>query len=135
MEIYVLTKPIEYDGKKITEIQMDLEGLSALDLERAEREARRLLQKKESMNVPETNKKYHACVAAKASGLTVDTIRSLGGKDYTQVCLLVMNFLLDGDSEDEETDNLQATSGETSNSTPEPEMETILHTLTTSEEP
>ena len=119
METYVLSKPIKYDGKDITEIIMDLDGLSAIDLERCEKEARRLLQKKEPMNVPETNKKYQACVAAKAADVPVDLIRSLGGKDYTQVCLLVMNFLLDGDSEDEETEgiNSQATSGGTSNST------------------
>jgi len=101
MEHYVLKKPVTFGGELITEIHLDLDGLSALDLEKAERIARGLLQKKETMNVPETNKKYQACVAAKASGHTVDFIRSLGGKDYTQVCLLVMNFLLDGDSEDE----------------------------------
>ena len=102
MEHYLLKKPVTCDGEVITEIHLDLDGLSAQDLEKAERIARGLLQKKESMNVPETNKKYQACVAAKACGHTVDFIRSLGAKDYTQVCLLVMNFLLDGDSEDEE---------------------------------
>jgi len=101
-EHYVLKKPIPYEGKTITELHFDFDGLSALDLEKAEKIARGLLAKKESMNVPETNKKYQACVAAKASGQTVDFIRSLGAKDYTQVCLMVMNFLLDGDSEDEE---------------------------------
>ncbi|MCL2392624.1 MAG: phage tail assembly protein [Oscillospiraceae bacterium] len=105
MERYTLKKPITHDGETITEIDFDLDSLSALDLERAERDARKLLAKKETMNVPETNKKYQACVAAKASGHTVGFIRSLGGKDYTQVCLLVMNFLLDGDSEDEEEES------------------------------
>jgi|GEM_PF-1006911 len=105
MENYVLKKPITYDGETITEIDFDFDGLSAHDLEKAERIARGLLAKKESMNVPETNKKYQSCVAAKACGRTVDFIRSLGAKDYTQVCLLVMNFLLDGDSEDEETED------------------------------
>jgi len=123
MEHYVLKKPIEYDGETITEIDFDFDGLSAQDLERAERVARGLLQKRESMNVPETNKKYQACVAAKACGRTVDFIRSLGAKDYTQVCLLVMNFLLDGDSEDEEEEtegNQTQKSGKTEISNPKP---------------
>lgn len=107
MEKYTLTKPINYEGEVITEIHMDLEGLSVQNLERAEREARALLTKKESMQVPETNKKYQACVAAKAAGLPLDVIRSLCGKDYTQICLLVMNFLLDGDSEEEEEEEDQ----------------------------
>lgn len=105
MEKYTLIKPINYEGEIITEIHMDLEGLSVQDLERAEREARALLKKKESMQVPETNKKYQACVAARAAALPLDAIRSLCGKDYTQVCLLVMNFLLDGDSEEEEEED------------------------------
>ena len=106
MEKYVLTKPIKIDGETVTEINMDLESLSAIDLEKAERIARGLLAKKESMNVPETNKKYQICVAAKAAGLPVTVLRdNLSGKDYTQICLMVMNFLLDGDSEDEETEN------------------------------
>ena len=120
METYTLTKPIDYDGKKVTEIVMDLDGLSALDLERAESEARRFLKKKEAMNVPETNKKYQSCVAAKAANVPVDLIRSLSGKDYTQICLIVMNFLLDGESEETEEDsNSSPTSGATSNSTAE----------------
>ena len=92
MEKYKLSMPIEFDGEKITEINMDLEGLSAADLEKAERQARMLLAKKESMHVPETNKKYLSCVASRAAGVKYDLIRALRGKDYTQLCLLVQNF-------------------------------------------
>lgn len=104
MERYVLSQPIEFDGEKITEINMDLEGLTAVALEKAERQARLLLGKRENMFVPETNKKYLSCVAAKAAGVKVDLIKALRGKDYTQVCLLVQNFLLDGESDSEEED-------------------------------
>lgn len=102
MEKYTLSKPIDFDGEQITVLNMDLDGLSTIDLERAERQARMMLAKKETMHVPETNKKYLSCVAAKAAGVKLDLIKSLGGKDYTQVCLLVQNFLLDGDSDLEE---------------------------------
>ena len=101
MEKHILAKPIDYDGRRITEIAMDLDGLSVTDLERAEREAKAMRTKRESSLMPEFDKKYQACVAATAAGVSVDLIRSLGGKDYTQVCMLVQNFLLDGDSEED----------------------------------
>ena len=101
MEKYTLTKPITIDGENITEIILDLEALSVADLERAERQARAMFKKKEFAAVIELNKKYQICVAAIASGHTVNDLRTLNGKDYTQICLLVSNFLLDGDSEEE----------------------------------
>ena len=120
MEKYTLLKPIEHNGEMITEIIMDLEDLSVEDLERAEREARAMLKKKETMPVPDTNRRYLSAVAARAAGLPLGAIRRLKGKDYTQVCLLVQNFLLDGDSEEDETEESQSPtpqSGETKSST------------------
>ena len=112
MVTYVLSKPVNHDGETITEISMDLEGLSSDDLEKCERIARTMLKKKESMAVPETNKKYQATVAAKAAGLPLHVIRSLSGKDYTGVCLEVMNFLLDGDSEETEANTEEFFTGQ-----------------------
>jgi hypothetical protein len=124
MEKHVLSKPINVDGELIAEIIMDLDGLSALDLERAEREARKLLQKRESMTVPETNKKYQICVAAKAAGLPVTVLRDhLSGRDYTQICLLVMNFLLDGESEDEDEEDNGKVATPPSGETPTTKLE------------
>ena len=111
MENYIFSKPLEFEGKTYTEINMDLDGLSVDDLERCERQARSMLRRKENMSVPETNKKYQACVAAKASGMPIEAIRALSGKDYTQVCLLVMNFLLDGDSEEDDEEEKENTVG------------------------
>ena len=101
MVTYVLSRPITHNGQPLTEISMDLDGLSADDLEKCERIARKMLGKKEFMGIPETNKRYTSVVAAKASGIPIDVIRSMSAKDYTQVCLEVQNFLLDGDSEEE----------------------------------
>ena len=102
MEIYTLKKPITTaGGEMITEIRMDFDSMDTNDLERCERQARQLLGKKGTMIIPETKKLYAACVAAKASGLTVEDIRSLAINDYTQLCMKVQNFLLDGESEEE----------------------------------
>jgi len=105
MEQYVLKKPITTaGGEQLTEITLNLEDLSVVDLENCEKQAKALLGKKKGMPVPETNKTYLSCVAAKASGLKLNDIRSFGAQDYTQVCLLVQDFLLDGESEEEETE-------------------------------
>ena len=102
VETYTLKKPVTTaGGEKITEIRMDFDSMDNNDLERCERQARQLLGKKRSMVIPETSKLYAACVAAKASGLTVEDIRSLAINDYTQLCMKVQNFLLDGESEEE----------------------------------
>ena len=106
MEKHKLMKPIDFEGQKITEINMDLDSLSAADLERCEKEARRLMAKGESVGLLENNKKYQCCVAAKASGLPLPAIRALGAQDYTLVCMLVFNFLLGGElDEEKETDD------------------------------
>jgi len=120
METYKLYKPITFEGEDITEIQLDLDGLSQDDLAKAERTARTMLAKKEALAVPETNKKYLSCVAATAASRPLNVIKLLGAKDYTQVCLLVQNFLLDGDSEEDEEDpNSKTTApGKTGTSTP-----------------
>jgi len=105
MEHYVLKKPVIIDGKELTEITLNMEDLSVIDLENCEKQAKALLGKKKGMPVPETNKTYLSCVAAKASGLKISDIRTFGAQDYTQVCLLVQDFLLDGESEEEETES------------------------------
>ena len=116
-----LRRPLKtLDGRELTEITLDFEEIGAVALERCDKEARTFLGKKANMNVPETNKTYLACVAARASGLTLADIRSLWGTDYTQVCLHVQNFLLDGGSEeDEEMETASSGSGETSKQTQE----------------
>ena len=107
METYKLYKPVTFVDEEITELQFNFDDLSAVDLENAEREARKMLQKKETMVVPETHKLYQAHVAAKACGYPVRLIRSLGARDYVQVCLHVQNFLFGGDSEDEEENQVE----------------------------
>ena len=118
-----LIRPLKtMDGRELTEITLDFEEIGAQALERCEKEARTFLGKKANMSVPETNKTYLACIAARASGLTLAEIRSLWGPDYTQVCLLVQDFLLGGGSEeDEETETTSSGSGETSKPTQTPE--------------
>ena len=129
MEKYTLSKPIIIDGKTVDEIILDLESLSVADLERAERQARASFKKKEFAAVIELNKKYQINVASIASGYTVADLRNLTGKDYTQICLLVSDFLLDGGSETEEEDEEQQTNGKI------PKSQTMTNTNSQAESP
>ena len=103
MEKHILLTPLTYGGVEITEINLDLDSLSVIDLEKCERQTRAIFKASKTVftGVIEMNKTYQSLIAAKASGLAIDVIRSLSARDYTQVCLLVMNFLLGGDSEEE----------------------------------
>jgi len=104
MEKHILSKPITFDGKQITEVNLDLDGLSVADLEKAERITRSLLKKRETAGVIELNKKYQINIAALASGIPYDAFRMMSAKDYTQIGLLVQNFLLGGDSWEDESE-------------------------------
>ena len=106
--IYKLKTPITTsDGEEITEIAMNLSDLSTPDLEKCERQANAFLGKKGAGGLIDLKKTYAAFVAAKASGLHHEDIRALKGRDYTQLCFTVQDFLLGGESEDLEEDEME----------------------------
>ena len=118
---YKLKKPITtIDGEHIAEIVMDIDSLGSSDLDRCERQARAHHGKKKLGSVAEVDKIYNAFVAAKSSGLSFEDIRSMAARDYTAVCLLVRDFLLDGvsDEDEEETEEEVQTRGSGSAETP-----------------
>lgn len=101
MEKYILKKPINFDGEKIEELEFELDELTCKDLSKCERETKMRLGKKENITVPEINSTYLMCVAARASKVQTELIESLYAKDATQIKMMVQNFLLDGESEEE----------------------------------
>ena len=109
MEKYVLSKPIKYDGKEITEIMLNLDNLSVMDLETAERRFRAKAKKKEVTPIIEFSKKYQIEVAAIASGHDVELFRMLGARDYTGICMEVQSFLLAGELEEMDEDEEEQT--------------------------
>ena len=126
MEKYVLKKPIQHNGETIKELNMDFDNLSRADMDKAEAIARAKLGKKANIvGVWALNKEYQMCVASIASGVSLPTLDNLGGKDYVQIGLVVQNFLLDGDSEDEEANRMMEEylreSGKTSGTSTSPQ--------------
>ncbi len=96
MEKFILTKPIENNGEVIKELNLNLDDLTARQLMSAEKEARLLLGKQavQTMSVPELNKTYLCCIAAKASNIGVNTIMELKANDYSRLTMLIQDFLL-----------------------------------------
>lgn len=87
-----LPAPITVDGHDVTEITLDLDGLTGLDLEEAGREFDALAPGYVGMQVMDS--RYLVCVASKACGLSVDVLRRLPAPVYTKVTLQVQGFLL-----------------------------------------
>ena len=90
-EVMKLSKPVEFEGEKITELRVDLEGLTGADLEAAEREWQ---ASGGGGAMAEVSKAYLLCVAARATGKRVELLRRLSAKDYSRLTVTVQNFLL-----------------------------------------
>ncbi|ADH86732.1 phage tail assembly protein [Desulfurivibrio alkaliphilus] len=86
-----LTKPIDFEGKKIVELELKMGDLSGHDLLKAERE---FATTGNYSPVAVTSQEYLAIVAGHAAGLPTDAIKSLGAHDFAHVTTLVQNFLL-----------------------------------------
>lgn len=88
--IIKLSKPVEWEGERVEELNLNLNDLTGIDLEAAERE----WVLGGGAGMAETSKAYLLAVAARATGKRVEVLRRLNAKDYSKVTLLVQNFLL-----------------------------------------
>ena len=90
-EVIKLRKPVKWEDKELSEIVLDLDGLTGDDLAAAETEMAA------SGIVPvfvDVSKRYHMHVAAKAAGVSVELLGKLKAPDATKVCMAVQNFLM-----------------------------------------
>lgn len=88
--IIKLSKPVEWEGERVEELNLNLDDLTGLDIEAAERE----WVLGGGAGMAETSKSYLLAVAARATGKRVEILRRLNAKDYSKITLLVQNFLL-----------------------------------------
>lgn len=93
-----LQKPINYEGEEITELQLDLDGLTGKDMIDAQKEI-------QSMDSPvqEFNKELLAVIAAKACGRPSDLMPLLGIKDFSRITVEVQGFLFGEELPPEQT--------------------------------
>jgi Phage tail assembly chaperone proteins, E, or 41 or 14 len=86
-----LLKPIEIDGQKITEINLELEKLTGKDILDADREVR--LEGEGGLN-PLYTQRGLMILASKVSGFIPDDLLRLSAPDFLEVTANVQNFLL-----------------------------------------
>ena len=79
----------EFEGKTVTELDLDLEALTGRDLLDAEREANAMLGRPST----DLDKTYQVCVAAKAAKVVPDMILAMPAKYFAKVTSAVQSFL------------------------------------------
>ena len=93
-----LQKCIEFEGKKIESLELDIGSLTGNDIVRARADAMAMsVERKEDYNpMDEGNPLYYVVIAGKAAGVAPDLILALGAADYTTVLFFVKNELMGG---------------------------------------
>ena len=86
-----LSKPVTWEDIEYDALFLNLEDLTGNDLLQAEKE---FTSEGGTAPVAELSKAYLAIVAAKAARVPVELIKGLPAKEFSQVTLLVQNFLL-----------------------------------------
>jgi len=103
MEKHVLAKPVALDGETYSEINFDFENLKRRDLDTAEK-ITRAKHGKTLITVVELNKTYQMYLASMAADVPPKVFEEIGAKDYTQIALMVQDFLLGGESAEAEAE-------------------------------
>lgn len=93
MKTITLNTPILHNGEEVSELNLDLDGLTGDALIQAETE--HAMVHGNLTNVPELSKSYLIHVAAKAAKMPVDDLKQLKAKDFSKVTMEVQNFLLE----------------------------------------
>lgn len=94
MQKIVFRKPFTFEGKEYKELTLDLDSLTGKDIINASTEARLLEQENFSL-VLELSKAFQAVIAAKAAKVPVEMLLSLPAKEFSNITLLVENFLFE----------------------------------------
>ena len=106
-----LKKAISATGKSIKELDLDLDSLTGNDLIEAEK------QVMVTDNIPvvmDFNRSFLISVAARASKIPADALKSLSAKDFSNITNTVQRFLTGTDSGEAETAEIPEMPSETS---------------------
>lgn len=100
--VFTLSKPLvlepaagDVPAKTISSLTLDLDKLTGADVEMCAREATVAAGSPPVALVLDVG--FHAQIAARASGLPVETLRKLRASDYLAVTTVVQGFLLGAD--------------------------------------
>ena len=100
-----LSKAIKHKGENIEILDINLDDLTGNDLIEVEKQ---LTQSGEVSIVTDFNKIYLITIAARALHIPVEILKFVSAKDFTRITNEVRNFLIISDSEENETETVQA---------------------------
>lgn len=91
----VLSAPLKYKGSELREIELKLEGLTGRDLIDVETQ---MNSEGKFALMADYSKLYLSRVGAKAAGLPVEVLETLGAKDFNKIVTAVQLFFMGSDS-------------------------------------
>lgn len=92
---FVLSKPVEFDGETITELDVEFDSLTGDDILAAERQYNTSAAKtKDFAPVKELSKSYLVYIVARASKQPAELFNKLSAKDFSKLTVEAQNFLL-----------------------------------------
>lgn len=94
VEIVELYRPLTINGKVLTEIVLDFNKLSGIDMDNVEAEMLAVGAGGMKLNNPAFSNTYNLRIAARAAGINYRELVNLHIKDAIKVAVAVQNFLL-----------------------------------------
>ena len=86
VQVYKLIKPVSVGGMLYTELKLNFDSLTSVDMEAIDSDL-------DKPSLREFSKTYQLHVVARAAKVPIEVIRALGLKDATQVTLRALSFL------------------------------------------
>jgi len=90
VKIIKLSNPRTINGKEYTKLELNFDNLTGRDLINAHKETTAM---GDNSPVNEFSKTYLAAVAARAAKVKTDDILDLPARDFTNITIMVQNFL------------------------------------------
>lgn len=108
MENYKLRRPIDFEGKKIEDLNFDFESLTRKDYKRCIREMKIRIHKKEYVPLPVFNETFQLVFAAAAAGVASEALFRMYPRDIVKVGEFVVKYFFGNDEDDDEDEELEA---------------------------
>lgn len=101
MEKFKLSKPFLLDGNMVTEIEVDLEGITGVSISNA---FRNVTADRQVVTMQESDPNLHAAIFAEAAGMDYGDVKRLPAKDFVWAGMLIRNFLYGVSEESQATE-------------------------------
>lgn len=88
-------KPSQYEGKEITEIELELDKITGKVMLESEKEF--TMGQNINLGVLQNNMTFATIVASKVSNVDIDFIKALPAPKFNEVIMTVQGFLISGE--------------------------------------